>query len=98
MTTLLDKLKLLLGISTADKDTLLSLLLDMSEEFCCSYTNREAEDIENCILQVAVYNYNKLGSEGLESESYSGASFTYSNDYPDSILNMLKSKKKLVTL
>ena len=47
---------------------------------------------------MVAYNYNRLGTEGLDSEGYSGVSFNYSADYPEPIIRALKAKRKLITL
>ena len=47
---------------------------------------------------MVVYNYNRIGTEGLNSESYSGTSYNYTTDYPEQILKMLKRYRKIVTL
>lgn len=38
---------------------------------------------------MVVFRYNRLGTEGLNSESYSGASYNYSDGYPDDIMKAL---------
>ena len=42
---------------------------------------------------MVVFLYNRLGTEGLNSESYSGVSYNYSSDYPEYILSALESAK-----
>ena len=96
---MLQKLKILLGITGSDKDALLRILLDQSEEEIVNYThNYELDRLENVILNIAIWKYNKLGSEGLNSENYSGVSFTYSSDYPDSIKKQLQAYRRICTL
>lgn len=96
---MLEKLKSLLGISDTSKDTLLLLLIDNAEQEYLSYTHRkEAIGVENLLIQMAVYNYNRLGTEGVDSENYSGVSFGYSTDYPESIIRQLKSHRKVVVI
>lgn len=96
---LLDKVKLILGITSTNKDDILLLLLEQATEEALNYTHREfTEGLENTIVQMAVVKYNRLGSEGLDSEGYSGVSFDYSSDYPDAIVRALKSKRKLISL
>ena len=91
---MLEKLKLLLGIGDASNDTKLSLLLEQAEDEAIAYTNNE-DLAENLIIQMAIYKYNRLGTEGLNSESYSGVRFDYINDYPENIVKQLKRFKKL---
>ena len=87
-------MKLLLGIGDASKDTLLSLLLEQAKDEAIAYTNNE-ELAENLIVQMAIYKYNRLGTEGLNSENYSGVSFNYMSDYPDNLVKQLRRYKKL---
>lgn len=86
-------MKLLLGLD-ASKDTLLSLLLSQAEDEAKDYTNNENIS-ENLIVQMAIYKYNRLGTEGLNSENYSGVSFNYMSDYPETIVKQLRRFKKL---
>ena len=74
---MLEKVKLLLGITDNSKDDLLTFLIEQA---------------------IVVYNYNRLGTEGLDSEGYSGVSLNYSADYPEPIIRALKAKRKLITL
>lgn len=96
---MLEKIKLLLGITDEEKDALLQLLIDNATDEVITFTNNnDVMDLEFVIQKVVVYNYNRLGTEGLDSEGYSGVSFTYSTDYPDDLLRLLKGKRKLRTL
>nr|DAT70848.1 MAG TPA: Head Tail Connector Protein [Caudoviricetes sp.] len=54
--------------------------------------------MSSTIISMVVYKYNRLGTEGLDSEGYSGVSFGYSTDYPESIMRALKSQRKLITI
>ena len=96
---MLEKVKILLGISDATKDDLLTLLIEQATEEAITYTHQDnAEDLNTAISKMVVYNYNRIGTEGLDSESYTGASYSYSADYPDAIMRILKSKRKIVTV
>jgi hypothetical protein len=96
---MLDDIKLLLGITSTDKDNLLQLLINQATEEALDYTRRgSADGLENIITKMVVFNYNRIGTEGLDSESYSGVSYSYSADYPESILRSLNRYRKLITL
>lgn len=56
------------------------------------------DNLSSTIISMVVYKYNRLGTEGLDSEGYSGVSFGYSTDYPESIMRALKSQRKLITI
>ena len=91
---MLEKLKMLLGIDDASKDTRLSLLLEQAEDEAIAYTNNN-NIADNLIIQMAIYKYNRLGTEGLNSENYSGVSFNYMDDYPENLVKQLRRFKKL---
>ena len=96
---MLENIKLLLGISSTEKDNLLTLLIQQAEDEAKDFTHREDIcELQSTIERMVVYNYNRIGTEGLNSESYSGTSYNYTSDYPEQILKMLKRYRKIVTL
>lgn len=96
---MLENIKLLLGIKNDSKDVLLQLLIQQAEDEAKDYTHREEVcELQSTIEKMVVYNYNRLGTEGLNSESYSGMSYNYTSDYPEQILKMLKRYRKIVSL
>ena len=90
---MLETMKLLLGLD-ASKDTLLQVLLTQAQDEAIDYTNNENVS-SSLIIQMAIYKYNRLGTEGLNSENYSGLSFNYMDDYPETIVRQLKRFKRL---
>lgn len=96
---MLDKIKLLLGITDDSKDDLLTILIDVAIDEALAYTHRDCVDeLDTSIIQMVVYKYNRIGTEGVDSENYSGVSFSYSTDYPESIMRGLRAKRKVVVL
>lgn len=96
---MLEDIKLLLGITSTEKDKLIKLLINLATEDARTISNRDdVTDMESIIIQMVVFNYNRLGTEGLDSESYSGVSYSYAADYPENILRALKRNRKLVAL
>lgn len=96
---MLDKIKLLLGITDDSKDDLLTILIDVAIDEALAYTHRDsADELDTSIIQMVVYKYNRIGTEGVDNENYSGVSFSYSADYPDSIMRGLRAKRKVVVL
>ena len=94
---MLNNIKLLLGITDSSKDELINLLINNAIEEIQLYTkNENICGCESLIQDITIYNFNRLGSEGLDSESYSGVRFDYSSDYPESIVRRLKAKRKLI--
>ena len=94
---LLWKIKILLGINEADKekDDLLETLIEMCKDFAAQYCGVEYNRrMDNTVVQMVVYRYGRLGTEGITAESYSGASFSYTDDYPAEIYKMLDNIKR----
>ena len=94
---MLEELKLLLGASAANyPDALLELVLKHSLAEVEEYCNREADYVlELCALRIAVIKLNRIGSEGLNSQNYSGISESYLNEYPADLLSLLNRKRKV---
>lgn len=96
---MLSKIKLLLGLSDNSKDELLTVLLDQAVEEAILYThNNDTAQLEGAIINMVVFKYNRIGTEGVDSEGYSGVSFSYSADYPEAIMRQLRSKRKIRTI
>lgn len=93
---MLDTIKTLLGISDDSKDTLLNVLILQAEGFAKSYTHTASTDAyPEAIAQIVLITYNRLGSEGLSSESYSGVNFNYAEDLPEAIYAQLRAYRKV---
>lgn len=93
---MLEKIKILLGINDSSKDELLTVLLDQAIEETINYTHNNClTGLESTICRMVVYNYNRISTEGVNSESYSGVSYSYSADYPESIMRVLKAHRKI---
>lgn len=96
---MLEDLKLLLGILNDQKDEVLELLIRQATFEVKSYTNRDdVANLKDLILQIAIIKYNRMGTEGLASESYSGSSYSYIDTYPDNIIKHLKRMRRLKTI
>lgn len=96
---MLENIKILLGIQTEEKDELIETLISQATAEAKLFTNNnDVSMLSPVITQMVIYKYNRLGTEGLSSEGYSGVSYSYSADYPDTILSLLKSYKRIKTL
>jgi len=96
---MLDKLKILLNITDNSKDILLRELIDRCSNEAKLYTHRNnVDELETVIRAMCVFNYNRLGTEGLSSEDYTGVSYDYEASYPDSIMSALKALRKVRTI
>ena len=92
---MLEDIKLLLNLTDDSKDDLLNLLIEQAVEYAQNYTRRDdiVDISEATIKQMVVYLFNRQGTEGLKSESYSGVSYNYENAYPESILASLRARR-----
>ena len=97
---MLERIKLLLNITGESKDALLMELIDNAEEFIINFTNNPdcIESLRGTVIAMAMYDYSRLGTEGLSSESYSGVSFGYTSGYGDDIMKQLKRFRKVRTI
>ena len=94
---MLEEIKLLLNITDVSKDALLAKLIENAEEFITNYTNNEdaLDHLQGTLTVMVIYDYNRLGTEGLASESYSGVAFSYLESYPEDILRQLRKFRKV---
>lgn len=94
----IEVLKVLLGISTTDKDALLNVLLQQAESDFLQYTKQTAVPVaaDNIIYDMAVIRYNRYKTEGLASQSISGISENYIDGLPDNLIKALNGFRKAV--
>ena len=96
---MLDRLKLYLNITDNERDELLIMLIDMVRDEIKQFCRLTDDDIDDSfaslIIQMAAYRYNLTGCEGLSAESGSGTSYTYMTDYPESIMRLMRAKRRL---
>lgn len=99
---MLEKIKLLLGISDEDttKDELINLLISNAKDYAvsfCGYGEYNSQ-FDVIVMKMVVEDYNRLGSEGISSKSFNGISESYTEDYSAGILNSLRRYKKIILL
>lgn len=94
---MLEELKILLG-ETANNYTeaqmrlYLRLAIAEVEEYC----KRDLDlSLELIALQIAKIKLNRIDTEGLASQGFSGVSESYIDGYPDEIQKVLNRKRKL---
>lgn len=95
--TMLQRIKLLLNISDSSKDALLEELIENAEEYVATYCNNAdaVASLSSAIIQMVIQDYNRMGAEGLNSESYSGVSFNYQATYSEDIMKQLRRYRKI---
>lgn len=94
---MIEELKILLGDTAANyTDALLNLVLDMAIDEVENYCNRELDNsLELTALKIAVIKLNRINTEGLASQSFSGVSESYIDGYPADIKATLNRKRKI---
>lgn len=95
--TMLQRIKLLLNFSDSSKDALLEELIENAEEYVVTYCNNAdaVTSLSGAIIQMVIQDYNRMGAEGLNSESYSGVSFNYQATYSEDIMKQLRRYRKI---
>ena len=78
---LLNRIKTLLGIP--DNDELIYEITELTKSKILNYIN-EAElplELEFVLVELTIQRYNRIGSEGIASESVDGKSVSYDDDF-----------------
>lgn len=96
----IDEIKIMLGDAAANyPDALISLCLKQAlievEEYCGRSVDLSLEMVAQ---RIAVIKLNRINTEGLNSQSYSGVSESYIDGYPDDIRAILNRKRKIKVL
>lgn len=93
---MLNKVKLFLSISDDSKDELLEAIKDICEAKILNYIQLEIlpRELEGVLLELIILRYNKLNSEGFNSESIEGSSVSYIGD----IFELVKDELDLYIL
>lgn len=94
---MIEDIKILLG-AAADNytDAQISLMLKQSLAEVEAYCNRAADiELELIAEKIAVIKLNRMNTEGLSAQSFSGVSESYVDGYPAEILAVLNRKRKI---
>lgn len=94
---MVEEIKILLGDAVGSfTDAQISLAYKLALAEVEAYCNREADSaLELVAEKIAVIKLNRINTEGLASQSYSGVSESYIDGYPADILAILNRKRKL---
>ena len=94
---MLDNIKLLLSIIDDTADDLLNTLIAICKEEAYIYCNLPEynEKLDNIVVFMVIEKYNRIGSEGTESQSASGISATYESFYSEKIVKMLNKHRRV---
>ena len=80
---LLNRVKVLLGISSNDNTELLNEIIELTKSKILNYIDKTElpEELEFVLVELIIQRYNKVGSEGIASESVDGKSVSYEADF-----------------
>ena len=94
---MIEEIKLMLGDAASNyTDAQISLALKLALAEVEAFCKREADDVlELCAERIAIIKLNRMNTEGLASQSFSGVSENYIDGYPDDIQAILRGKRKL---
>lgn len=94
---MVEKIKLFLGDAASNyTDEQIALALEEAEAEVKDYCNRDLDDTLRIIAtKIAIIKLNRINTEGLASQSYSGVSESYINGYPAEIVSILNKKRKI---
>jgi hypothetical protein len=97
---MLEELKVLLGeIAENYTEAQMGLALKLSIAEVEEYCRRELDyALEVAALQIAKIKLNRLNTEGLASQGFSGVSESYIDGYPAEIQSLLNRKRKIKVL
>lgn len=94
---MIEEIKVLLGDAASNyTDTQISLAFKMASAEVEAYCNRELDTVlELMAEQIAVIKLNRINTEGLASQSFSGINEAYVDGYPAHIQATLNRKRKI---
>lgn len=94
---MLEEIKILLG-DAADNytDAQINLCLKHSKAEVEAYCRRELDaELEMIAERITIIKLNRMNTEGLSSQSFSGISENYIDGYPNEIMSVLNRKRKI---
>lgn len=94
---MIEEIKLMLGEAAANyTDAQIGLAYRLALMEVEEYCKRDADaTLELIAEQIAIIKLNRIGTEGLAQQSYSGVSESYIDGYPAEIVAVLNRKRKV---
>lgn len=94
---LLEKIKRRSNSAGNQNDELINDLIEETQEEIKAYIHREdiPPSLERALIELVIIKCNRLGTEGISSESFSGVSTSYLDGFPKDITKKLRSCRKL---
>jgi hypothetical protein len=97
---MIEEIKILLGDAANNyTDAQIGLAYKMALAEVEAYCGREADTVLELLAEkIAIIKLNRINTEGLASQSYSGTSESYLDGYPAEIIAILNKKRKVKIL
>lgn len=97
---MIDEVKILLGEAASNyTDAQIGLALKLALAEVEAFTKRSLDyELELTAMRIAVIKLNRLNSEGLAAQAFSGVSESYLDGYPEDIMMILRGKRKVKML
>ena len=94
---MLEEIKILLGDAASNyTDEQINLHIKRATAEVEGYCNRKLDDeLTAIVADITVIKLNRINTEGLASQSYSGVSENYIDGYPSDIKAVLNRKRKI---
>lgn len=94
---MIEEIKLMLGDAANNyTEAQIGLAYKLALAEVEAYTNREADSTLELIAEkIAVIKLNRINTEGLASQGFSGVSESYIDGYPAEVLAVLNRKRKI---
>lgn len=97
---MIEEIKIMLGAAAGNfSDAQINLAYRLAVAEIEDYCNREVdENLQLQAIKIAIIKLNRLNTEGLASQGYSGVNENYIDGYPADIVAVLNRKRKIKTL
>lgn len=94
--TLLERLKARLDENELSDDKLQEIIDDVTQEVLADTNQSELNpQLSSAVVSLSVITVNRIGTEGLASEGYSGVSTSYLDDVPPRVASILNANRRL---
>ena len=94
--TLLERLKARLDDVEVPDIKLQAIVEDVTQEVLADTNQSKLNaQLESAVISLSVIAVNRLGTEGLASEGYSGVSTSYLDDVPPRVASILNANRRL---
>ena len=94
--TLLERLKARLDENELSDGKLQEIIDDVTQEVLADTNQSELNlQLSSAVVSLSVITVNRIGTEGLASEGYSGVSTSYLDDVPPRVASILNANRRL---